>query len=344
MFLALLVPAASAAAAKPATFALQPITAAGHASYFVLAAQPGQTLTRRLRVVNTGGRRGTVLLYPVDGTTGQTSGAVYLDRSAPRRDVGRWLRVSSPHVTLDPGQSRTVSFDVAVPRRVAGGQHLGGLVAENAGRQRTAPVKRGRGSFRINLRALTIAAVQVTLPGQLKPDLIPDSAKPGGTAGYQALLLGIRNDGNALVKGSGSVAISTRAGGRVSAATFALDTFVPRTRINYPVPIRGKALAQGRYSALVTIRYPGHSVRRRFEFSVSDKNLRQVFGARAPASAPQTGNRAWLFVAGGIALLALGFAFATAHFRRRERRLRELLASAAGPRERGEQKEPVDTG
>lgn len=140
------------------------------------------------------------------------------------------------------------------------------------------------------------------------------------------------------------MAISGANGRAVSAAKFALDTFVPHTRIDYPVPIRGKALAKGSYAALVTIHYPGHTVRRRFGFSVSTKNLRQVFGARAPATTAQTGAQAWPLIAGGAALLALGFGLATAHFRRRERRLRELLASAAVSPERDEQKEPAETG
>ena len=86
----------------------------------------------RIRVVNTGGRTGTAYLYAVDATTGQTSGAVYLSRQSPKRDVGAWIRLSQSNVTLAPGKNAVVDYTIRIPATVRPGDHLGGIVAENS--------------------------------------------------------------------------------------------------------------------------------------------------------------------------------------------------------------------
>src|SRR5438045_2971522 len=55
------------------------------ASYFIFDSKPGIVLKSSVRVSNTGTARGSANLYPVDATTGQTSGAVYLNQNDPRR-------------------------------------------------------------------------------------------------------------------------------------------------------------------------------------------------------------------------------------------------------------------
>src|SRR5689334_1999232 len=84
------VPALSAPAT--ATFALAPEhydpSLSATQSYFVAVARPGSSFANAVRVRNLGKTTGTAYLYAVDATSGQTSGAVYLDRTKPRRGVG----------------------------------------------------------------------------------------------------------------------------------------------------------------------------------------------------------------------------------------------------------------
>jgi Bacterial protein of unknown function (DUF916) len=120
----------SSAAVGDASFALKPITydpaLTVTKSYFVLVARPGAVIQDRIRIVNTGGRTGTAYLYPVDATTGQTSGAVYLSRQSPRHDVGAWIRLARSTVTLGPGKDVVVPFTIRVPLSIRPGDHLGG--------------------------------------------------------------------------------------------------------------------------------------------------------------------------------------------------------------------------
>src|SRR5207247_3240535 len=121
------------------------------------------------------------------------------------------------------------------------GEHLAGSVADPGVRQGRA-VRRDRSSFRINVRTLTVIAVQATLPGKRTPGMAIQDVTAGGLRGYQQLFLGLRNTGNVLTKGSGSVVVSNMDGKRLKSSTFALDTFVPQTQVAFPVLIRGKAL------------------------------------------------------------------------------------------------------
>ncbi len=102
-----------------ANFALQPVlydTANPLTqSYFIFDSKPGTPINSRVRVTNTGTAKGSVSLYPVDATTGQTSGAVYLNHDDPRKDVGAWTTLGAQQLTLNPGQNQVVSFQVTIP-------------------------------------------------------------------------------------------------------------------------------------------------------------------------------------------------------------------------------------
>ncbi|HZT17393.1 MAG TPA: DUF916 domain-containing protein [Gaiellaceae bacterium] len=330
----LLAAAAPATAASPpqAVFALRPVTfdAAIPAtkSYFVLPAKPGETLTTEVRISNVGSAPGRALLYPVDATTGQTSGAVYLSRAAPRRDVGSWVHLGAASVTLAPGASRTVGFSVQVPPSVRPGQHLGGIVAENATVQGAQGQGRSGGhvgGFRIRIRQLTIVAVQVDLPGPQLARLAVGGIDPGGNGhGYQQLMFGLRNTGTVMVKPTGTLAVTNDRDRRIERAALRLDTVLPRTAIDYPVLVRGRLLPAGRYRASVVLRYAGHETRATRTFTIGNADVAQVFAAPRAFSPPGSHTSSlrkalpWIVAAAGALLAAAGLGVAlTGHRRRR---------------------------
>ena len=116
------------AAGGQASFAVKPVlfdpALPATKSYFILRAKPGDVISDKVTVVNTGKSSGTAYLYAVDATTGQTSGAVYLSRQSPRHDVGRWTRLARAQVTLAPGASTIVPFTIRVPAGARPGDHL----------------------------------------------------------------------------------------------------------------------------------------------------------------------------------------------------------------------------
>jgi hypothetical protein len=308
-----------AAHAEP-VFAIKPATATA-TNYFVLPLVPGSFVTRKVKVSNVGDTAGVVRLFGVDATTGQTTGAVYLGSERPRRDVGAWLRLSKSRLELGPHRSQIVDFTVRVPDGVRGGQHLGGLVADNASIGSGGKARRAKGSFSVKVHHLTITAVQADLPAS--PDIRMDitGIHAGGRPGYQTVFVSMGNPGNRMIKPTLSVDVTDSSGRHVLKRTTKLDTFLPATHIDYPVAVQKRALPAGTYQGTVMLKL-GKRVLDRFTgtFNVTDKQVKQVFGGKGTPGSGSGGGVPWLLIALGVALLVALFA-AMDHFRRKARRL-----------------------
>lgn len=272
--------AASAAPDPYSSFSIRPVS--GTAGYFIFDGKRGGRLTGSFRIVNTGNKAGTARLSAVDATTGATSGAVYLDRVAKRRGVGRWVALPVERVTLRPGEARIVGFSVRVPRWSRPGHHLGGIVAENlelTGRETPDPTRAG---LAIRVRHLSIVAVQVNLPGRQIAGMSFHGVKVGVTGGYEVLYLGFRNRGNVLVKPKLAIRVTNSRGRVVVRRTQNLDTFVPRTRIPYPLYLTPKPLAAGTYRLSGTLSYAKRLTRFRATFTISPAHVRRLPKATRP--------------------------------------------------------------
>lgn len=331
---AALVPAGAAHAAEPPVFALKPV---GHAElgYYRFAAAPGESVSGQVRVVNAGSKAGTVELAAVDAATGATTGAVYETIGSEAADVGAWLRIEAREVTLAPGASTVVPFTVTVPSDARRGQHLGGIVARPADRATRGEDADGERSFRVDIVDQTILAVQVDLPGPARGLLAVRGIEAGGNPGFQTLQIALSNPGEKMVKGRGTVIVSDSAGREVKRQDFAIDTFLPRTRIDYPLVLRGDALVPDEYKARVVLRWDGgQSSSDEFSFSLSRKNIEQVYGSEGLAKLPdasrgEAGSKpVALLAGGGLLVLLLGVGAMGWYFRRRTRELERRLGAA----------------
>lgn len=142
--LALLPPTAPAraddgdAAATPATVgvATRPAGEDGRPdgrSRFTYTADPGQTVTDRVLVGNTGSARQDFTVYATDAFNGGDGAFSLLATADTPTSVGAWLRFDdgSDRVkfSLEPNEVRLLSFTVAFPADATPGDHVGGLVA-----------------------------------------------------------------------------------------------------------------------------------------------------------------------------------------------------------------------
>ena len=313
---------AHAAGRREPQFGLQPVlydpSNALTKSYFIFDSKPGIVVKSRVRVINSGTARGSVSLYPVDATTGQTSGAVYLNGNDPRKDVGAWLTLGAQELTLDPGQSQIIPFQVTIPSTVRPGQHLGGIVAENLAQESNTPTgsaKKNTSTFQINIKNLTIIAVQVNLPGTPVEQLANTGVEAGGENGYQQLLVGLSNTGTVMLKSSGTLQVTDAQGHVLEHFPLKLDTFLPQTSINYPVAITGQALGVGDYSAALDLTY-GHGkvLHSISKFSITPEKITQIFSSNRTQAPPGLadgfgGMPLWqllLVAGGGLVLLWTG--------------------------------------
>ncbi len=285
------VPAAQAAPGKGPVFGLR---AGGNPKlgYFVYGLAPGGGRTGRVIVSNTGTTTGTVKLFPADATTGSTSGTVYLTDRAPAA-AGSWLTLDDPAVTLAPGEHRAIGFTVRVPSTAKPGQWVAGVVAETT-RQVSSSSSKTKAGVRIRIRDLTIVAVQVDVPGPSRIAWRFGKVTTGGSRGFQQLLIHMRSAGNVLAKPSGRVTVRDAHGHDLQTLPISMDTFLPQTAIDYPVLLK-KELGPGSYVArvrlLVQATTSGRS--RRFSatipFSVSNRDVKQVFSSAAPTQTTSGG-------------------------------------------------------
>jgi hypothetical protein len=261
--------AAPTAVAAGPRFSIRPVTydpaVPATQSYFIFDTEPGTVAHSALKVANVGDAPGTVLLYAVDATTGQTSGTVYRSRSARRVDVGAWLRLASSRLRLAAGETRVVPFEFSVPRHVRPGQHVGGIVAENATRPTagTAGSQDAGSSFTIRFRFLSIVAVVVNLPGPMIEHVAVTGVSADHVPSYQRLRIRLHNKGNMLERPIATLTVTDSRGRRVLRRWIKLDTILPQTAIAYPIYLRRKRLAVGEYRASVQLRY-GHNRRTHF--------------------------------------------------------------------------------
>jgi hypothetical protein len=317
LLLALVLAPLAAAAPKSAVFGLR---AVGNPKlgYFVYSLAPGAVQQGGVIISNSGTATGTVKLFAADATTGRTTGTVYLtDRKAKR--VGAWTSLSSTSLTLKPGQHQTVHFTVRVPANAKPGQWVGGVVAETS-RQVSGPKSKQKASVQIKIRDLTIVAVQVNIPGPPAISFKIGGVKTGGQRGFQEVVTHIANNGNVLVKPTGSVTILNKQGTVLQVLPFKMDTFLPETAVDYPLLLK-KALPPGDYSATVKLTVPGVSgaagkvITAHPAFSISKQDVRQVFTSAAPQTPPpgavgasSTSKKPWLLIgaaAGGVVVLLL---------------------------------------
>lgn len=230
------VAAPAAQAAGAASFSIRPghYDAADPASraYFKRTVARGTAFSDDVVVSNGGSTPVTLLVYPVDGLTGQTSGSVYANRDAPRRKAGAWVRVGAARITVQPGTETTVAFTARVPAGASPGDHLAGIAFEDAA------VSTSPGRFQVRQVVREVVGVLIRVPGPAQPRLqlgrLALRTLPGTRLG--SVVVGIGNKGGLLCKPSLSVALTTR--GLHETVSRQLDTILPGDTIAYPLILR----------------------------------------------------------------------------------------------------------
>src|SRR5438132_10005591 len=106
----------------------EPVTRA----YFKPLLAPGGSISQTVIVSNPGASTVHLLVYPVDGLTGQTTGTVYGNRSDRLRKAGLWVKPDLSQLGVPAGREVSVPFTVHVPSGAKPGDHVAGIAFEDA--------------------------------------------------------------------------------------------------------------------------------------------------------------------------------------------------------------------
>jgi len=99
--------------------------------YFGYASSPGGYVADHIAVRNFATRPQTLNVYPVDAVTGSNGLFSFAAKSAPRKQVGKWLsigKVPSGKVRLRPRATVILPVFLHVPRNASPGDHAGAVI------------------------------------------------------------------------------------------------------------------------------------------------------------------------------------------------------------------------
>lgn len=214
-------------------------------TYFKLEVERGTSRRQSVLISNLSGERKELLLDAVDGLTGTTSGSVYANRDDPRRRAGAWVKLPRKELTLAPRESTRVPFELAIPGDAAPGDHLAGIAVQD--REET----KSGSQMTVTQVVRVVVGVQIIVDGRSEKALtlgdVALKALPGTEV--PSVVIRLENTGTRLCQPTLDVTL-TGSGEERQSATRKLDTILPGSAIDYPMPWP-RALRQGIYEVAV---------------------------------------------------------------------------------------------
>ena len=163
-------------------------------AHFEYTLAPGGTVTDALLVSNHSSNAIQLKVYAGDAFTTSSGGLDLAPSEAKPVDVGAWISLKTPSVTVKPGAVLKVPFTLTVPANATPGDHAGGVVTSLIDTTSSSGVRVDhRLGSRVYVRvsgavtpALTVAAIQTRFDGTLNPF----------SAGTAQVTYTVRNTGN----------------------------------------------------------------------------------------------------------------------------------------------------
>ena len=219
--------------------------------HFTYSLEPGESTTDEIVATNSGDANVTLRIYTLDAHSSSNGGLIFPGgEGSTNPGAGAWLSLSISQVTLEPGAEITVPFTFTVPLDATAGEHVAGIVAENA-----EPITSGPN---LTIPVVQRAAVPIweTVPGPITTGVEIDSVRYATTGGEPAFDVEMTNTGNiSLDSVVGTLQIADQAHAPVCSLPVEVNgKFLAHDTIVYPVNV-DQALSPGRYRVVATVQY-----------------------------------------------------------------------------------------
>ncbi len=195
--------------------------------FLVETTAPGATVSGAVVVTNSTATTTPVSVYAADGITAVTTGVSYADGSQPPQSAGAWVTPAVTSLDLAPDSSQTVDFTVQVPAGATPGDHVAGIVVQQAATP-------GGGSVSISqvVRGVVPLDVQVSGAAGEQAQLgAPTLATVPGTT-LPTVLVPIEDAGALMCRPTLTVTVASSTGAS-SSVTRQLDLLLPGDSITY---------------------------------------------------------------------------------------------------------------
>ncbi len=224
--------------------------------YFVYEMAPGSTRAGTMLVKNKSDKPLDEQLAIVPAFTAQNGGSAFGAAGDAPTGPAEWVKLDQAEVSLQPGASSPVRFQVQVPAGIQPGQYLAGVAAYKPETHVPQQVSTGQDQARavLDVQMRYVVAVQVNVPGAWNADM--SISEVGVVEQPSGAFLGVRlkNSGNVFLRPSGSVKMWDENGNTVVEQAVNMGTFVPGTEVRYPVSLPSPP-GPGNYNVRVELSY-----------------------------------------------------------------------------------------
>ncbi len=223
----------------------------GEAGRLVYTLEPGDEIDAEVYVANNGDDHLDLLVFNSDAVTSQDGYISFPDiGETSENGTGSWITLSRSEASLAPGQGEVIPFIVSVPAGAGPGEYVAGIVAQDT--ELSPAVEEGDIQIRVLNRGAT--KVIVTVPGPQVAGLDILSVEPVWHNADVVFNVELRNTGNILIKGEGTLEVFSSSGNAIGTFPISIRWFVPGDTIVYPVYTHG-ALPPASYSLTVAMQY-----------------------------------------------------------------------------------------
>ena len=290
-------------------------------SYFDLKLKPGQKTNIAVKVKNTSGKALTINTSAATATTNINGVVEYKEVKADKSidlpaNLSKLMTTKTPKIKLKKGETKTVTYQVKMPKKAFSGQLAGGISflkkADKAKSKSAMGVK--------NQYSYTIAVVLHGKKDLTKNKLTLGQVKASQNNGRNAISLAFENHTAAFLNQvKTNVKIYHRNGSKVVYhQTNAHEQIAPNSIYKFPLQVGDTALKPGKYTAKIKVT----SKKQHWEFT-RNFTITAAEADKLNQNATIQHHNWWLWI--GLALLLLLLILLLIwYLRRKQKRIKEL--------------------